>query len=176
MKKQFIETGKIVGTHGVRGEMRVEVWSDSPETLKALPHLYFDGGETEIKLVSRRIHKKMLLLTVEGVDSIDEAEKLRGKLLYLNRKDVQLEEGQRFIADLVGLTAVDGETKQVYGTLTEVFETGANDVYRIVDDHGKEYLFPAAPHMIKGVNDDAGIIELLPIPGIFDDGGVSDAH
>lgn len=176
MKKQFIETGKIVGTHGVRGEMRVEVWSDSPETLKALPHLYFDEGRTEIKLVSRRVHKKMLLLTIEGVDSIDKAETLRGKLLYLNRDDVKLGEGQRFIADLVGLTAVDGETKQVYGTLAEVFETGANDVYRIVNDSGKEYLFPAVPHMIKSVDDDAGVIELLPIPGIFDDGGLSDAH
>lgn len=176
MKKQFIETGKIVGTHGVRGEMRAEAWSDSPETLQALPHLYFDEGRTEIKLVSRRIHKKMLLLTIEGVDSIDKAETLRGKLLYLNRDDIKLKEGQRFIADLVGLTAVDGETKQVYGTLAEVFETGANDVYRIVDDSGKEYLFPAVPHMIKGVDDDAGVIELLPIPGIFDDGGLSDAH
>jgi len=176
VKKQFIETGKIVGTHGVCGEMRVEVWSDSPETLKALPRLYFDEGRTEMKLVSRRIHKKMLLLTLEGVDSIDEAEKLRGKRLYLNRDDVKLRDGQRFIADLVGLTAVDGETKKVYGTLTEVLETGANDVYRIVDGDGHEYLFPAAPHMIRGVDDDAGIIELLPIPGIFDDGGISDAH
>lgn len=176
MKKQFIETGKIVGTHGVRGEMRAEVWSDSPETLKALPHLYFDEGKTEVRLVSRRIHKKMLLITVEGVDSIDAAEKLRGKLLYLNREDVKLREGQRFIADLVGLTAVDGSTERVYGTLTEVFATGANDVYRIVDDDGREYLFPAVPHMIKGVNDEMGTIELLPIPGIFDDGGVDDAH
>lgn len=175
MKKQFIETGKIVGTHGIKGEMRVEIWSDSPEVLKSLENLYFDEGKTEIDILSRRVHKNLLLMTVKDVDSIEKAEKLRGRVVYLNRDDISLEEGQSFIADLIGLTAVDGESGRTYGKITEVFATGANDVYRIVDNNGKEYLFPAVPHMIKNTDHDSGIIELLPIPGIFDDEGVSDA-
>ena len=76
-----------------------------------------------------------------------------------------------FLQDILGLRAVDGNTGREYGVLKEVLPTGANDVYRIVDGAGKEYLFPAVPHMVKRIAVDEGVIELLPIPGIFDEGG-----
>ena len=76
-----------------------------------------------------------------------------------------------FPQDLIGLKAVDGVTGREYGVLQEVLPTGANDVYRIVDEAGKEYLFPAVKHMIQAIRVEEGVIELLPIPGIFDEEG-----
>ena len=159
MKHQFLEAGRIVRTHGVRGELVLECWADSPEFVAGVKHLYFDGGKTDAGVVSSRVHKGRLLL------------KLRGKVLYLNREDVRLEEGQVFLQDLIGLKAIDGTTGREYGVLQEVLPTGANDVYRIVDGAGKEYLFPAVKHMIQEISLEEGVIRLLPIPGIFDQEG-----
>ena len=166
MKKQFLEAGKIVRTHGVRGELVLECWADSPEFLAGLKHLYFDGG-----LVSSRVHKGRVLLKLQGVDTVEQGDALRGKVLYLDRDDVELPEGRYFLQDLIGLKAVDGNTGREYGVLQEVLPTGANDVYRIVDGAGREFLFPAVKHMIQGVDLEKGIIALLPIPGIFDGSG-----
>lgn len=171
MIKQYLEAGKIVGTHGVRGELRVESWCDSPEQLKSLPRLYFDEGRKPLTVLSGRVHKNHFLMTLEGVTSVEQADALRGTVVYLNREDLPLEPGRHFIQDLMGLTAVDGITGQEYGVLTQVIPTGANDVYRIVSKEGKEFLFPAVPHMIQRVELEAGLIRLLPIPGIFDGNG-----
>ena len=109
-------------------------------------------------------------MRLKGVDSVEQGDALRGKILYLNRADVGLAPGQYFLQDLIGLRAVDGITGQEYGVLQEILPTGANDVYRIVSKEGKEYLFPAVPHMIQETDPEGGVIRLLPIPGIFDGG------
>ncbi len=171
MKQQFLEAGQIVRTHGVRGELVLEPWADSPEFLAGIKQLYFDGGKTDAGLLASRVHKGRLLITLRGVTTVEQGDALRGKVLYLNRDDVKLEEGQVFLQDLIGLKAVDGNTGKEYGQLREVLPTGANDVYRIVDGAGKEYLFPAVKHMIKRISVEEGVIELLPIPGIFDEEG-----
>ena len=171
MRQPFLEAGKIVRSHGVRGELVVECWTDSPQFLQAVKRLYFDGGARDAGLVSSRVHKGRLLVKLSGVDTVEQADALRGKVLYLNREDVQLEEGQVFLQDLIGLRAVDAATGRVYGELREVLSTPANDVYRIVDKTGKEYLFPAVKHMIQAIRVEDGVIELLPIPGIFDEAG-----
>lgn len=171
MTKQFLEAGKIVRTHGVRGELVLEPWADSPEFLAGIKRLYFDGGKTDAGLLACRTHKGRLLITLRGVTTVEQGDALRGKVLYLNREDVKLEEGQVFLQDLIGLKAVDGTTGKEYGELREVLPTGANDVYCIVDKAGKEYLFPAVKHMVKRISVEEGVIELLPIPGIFDGEG-----
>ncbi len=171
MRQRFIETGKIVGTHGVRGELRVEPWSDSPEFLKGLKNLYTNGGKTKLPLVSSRVHKGQVLLKLQGVDTVEQADVLRGQVLWLDREDVKLKPGRFFLQDLIGLRAFDGNTGEEYGILKEVIATGANDVYRIQNSAGKNYLFPAVAHMIKQIDLEKEIIWLLPIPGIFDDEG-----
>ncbi|MEG1426931.1 MAG: ribosome maturation factor RimM, partial [Oscillospiraceae bacterium] len=103
MKKQFLEAGKIVGTHGVRGEMKVEPWVDSPELLKSMKTLYFDEGATALAVLTSRVHKNLLLITVSGVNSATEADLLRGKLVYINRDEVKLPKNRYFIADLIGI-------------------------------------------------------------------------
>lgn len=174
MAKQFLEAGKIVGTHGVKGELKVEPWVDSPEFLKKIKNLYFDEGTRSAGLISSRVHKNLLLITLCGVDSATAGDLLRGKLLYLNREDVHLPKNRYFISDLIGLSVYDGETGKYYGIIDDVYFTGANSVYRILSGE-KEYLFPAVDHMIKKTDLEEKRIEVLPIPGIFDDGGYSDA-
>lgn len=170
--KEYLEAGRIVRPHGVRGEVVVEPWADSPEFLLAIKRFWFDEGKTDAGFLSARPHKGRLLMKLKGIDTPEQAETLRGRVLYLHREDVQLPAGKYFLQDLVGLRAVDGETGQVYGTLAEVLPGVANDVYRITGAEGQEYLFPAVAHMIRRVDVAGGVIELLPIPGIFDDQGV----
>ena len=171
MKHQFLEAGRIVRTHGVRGELVLECWADSPEFVAGVKHLYFDGGKTDAGVVSSRVHKGRLLLKLRGVDTVEQGDALRGKVLWLDREEVQLPEGTVFQQDLIGLRAVDGSTGTEYVTLEEVLPTGANDVYLIRGAGGKEYLFPAVAHMIQKIDTERGVIELLPIPGIFDNEG-----
>ena len=87
MKHQFLEAGRIVRTHGVRGELVLECWADSPEFVAGVKHLYFDGGKTDAGVVSSRVHKGRLLLKLQGVDTVEQGDALRGKVLYLNRED-----------------------------------------------------------------------------------------
>lgn len=169
MLKEYLEAGKIVNTHGVRGELSVEPWADSAEFLHKIKRFWWDEGKTDIGLAGSRVHKGRLLITLKDVTTVEQADALRGRVLYLNRQDCKLPKGTCFLQDIIGTKAVDGNTGRVYGTLTEVLPTGANDVYRIVDEQGKEYLFPAVKHMIQRMAPEEGIIELLPIPGIFDD-------
>lgn len=167
MKKQFLEAGRIVGTHGVRGEMRVEPWCDSAEFLKKIKHLYFDEGRTDAGLLASRVHKSLLLIRLQGVESATQADLYRGRVLYLNRDDVRLPKNRYFISDLIGLSVLDDATGTVYGTVQEVFPTGANNVYRIVNEKGEEFLFPAVDEMIAKTDVDGGKLYVRPIPGIF---------
>lgn len=170
--KRFLEAGKLVRTHGVRGELCLEPWADSPEFLRQVKEFFFDPqGQRPAGLTSARVHKGRLLVCLRGVDTVEQADALRGRVLYLDREEIRLEEGRFFLQDLLGLQAVDGRTGQVYGRIKEVLNTPANDVYRIVDGE-REYLFPAVGHMIKRTAPEEGVIELLPIPGIFDGDGV----
>ncbi len=168
MKKQFLEVGKIVGTHGVRGELRVNPWSDSPDFLTDFKELYFDEGAEKIK-VKCRPHKNIVLMTVSGVDTVEKAEQLRGKVLYINRDDVVLPEGRNFVQDLIGCRVLDADDKTVeYGEIADVFKTGANDVYT-VKKNGREYLVPVIDSVVVEKNVDEGYVLVRPMKGLFDD-------
>ncbi len=175
MAEKFLEAGRIVGTHGIQGELKVENYTDSPQWLKKIKTLYFNKGETDAKLISSRVHKNHLLIKLEGIDSIESGTKLYGTILYMNRDDIKLPKNRFFIVDLIGLKVYDGNNEKYYGTITDVFATGANNVYKI-ENNGKEYLFPAVDHMIKRTDIQGGIIEVYPIPGIFDDEVILDAN
>lgn len=167
----YLEAGKIVGTHGVKGELRVEPWCDSPEFLKRFKTLYYKQGETftPVAVRSSRVHKNLLLVMLDGVSSIEEGDMLRGRVLYLDRKDVKLPEGRFFIVDLLGMEVYDADTNQLYGTVTEVFKTGANDVYQVTDENKKNYLVPVLDHVVLETDIESRRMTIRPIKGIFDD-------
>lgn len=169
MKKQYLDSGKIVGTHGIKGEVRIEPWCDSPEFLCAFKKLYLDEkGQTFIEVKSRP-HKNITLAKIKGVDTIEAAEKLRGKIIYINRDDITLDEGVNFVQDLIGIEVKDAENGTVYGKITDVLRTGANDVYEITDSNNKKYLAPVIDEVVEEINVDGGFVLIRPMKGIFDD-------
>lgn len=168
MMKQFLETGKITGTHGLKGEVRVQPWADSPEFLAEFEELYLDKGAKKVEITSARVHKNMLIMKIKGVDSIEEADKLRNKVLYMNRDDVELEEGAYFIQDLIGLDVIDDDTGEKLGRLDDVSETGANDVYHVKCDDGRVCLIPVIPDVIKEISLEEGCVKIFKMKGLFD--------
>ena len=171
MIKEFLEIGEIVGTHGIRGEIRFNPWCDSPEFVKKFKTLYFDSnGSCAVQIKAARPHGNIVLLTLEGIDTVEKAQKLRGKVLYMKRSDAKLPDGTYFIAELTGCTVYDAdEPEKVYGTLTDVSMTGANDVWHITDSKGKEYLIPSIPDVVIETDVAQNRIVIRPLKGIFDD-------
>lgn len=169
MLNQYLEAGKIVGTHGIKGELRVEPWCDSAEFLARLKTLYWDKGAQKLDVMSTRVHKTLLLVKLKGIDSIEQADTLRGKILYLNRSDVKLEKGRYFMQDLMGMDVFNADNFIYYGKLTEIMHTGANDVYQITSECKKNYLIPAIPDVIIDINIADSKMLIRPLKGIFDD-------
>lgn len=168
MPQKFLQVGKIVGTHGVRGEMRVQPWCDSPEFLAGFKKLYTDKNGEGVLCVKSRAHGNICLIKADTVNSIEEAERLRGKVLYIGRSDCKLPEGSYFIEDIIGCTAVDFDTAAEYGSVVDVSQTGANDVWHI-KYNGNEYLIPNVPEFVKRVDIDEGKVYITPLKGTFDD-------
>lgn len=169
MKKQFLDSGKIVGTHGIKGEVRIDPWCDSPEFLCAFKKLWLDENGTEFIEVKSRPHKNITLTKIKGVDTIEAAEKYRGKVVYINRDDINLADGVHFVQDLIGLEVKDADNGKVYGKISDVLRTGANDVYEIKDADGKTYLAPVIGDVVKEINVNDGYVLIVPMKGIFDD-------
>lgn len=169
MKKQFLEIGKIVATQGIRGEFRVQYYCDSAEVLCDFDTLYLDKGKTEVTVHRAYPHKNIVVMKLEGIDKIEQAQPLVGKLLYLNRDDAELEEGLYFIQDIIGLTVKDADTGEVYGKISEVYQNGASDVYSIRKDDGRELLFPCIDEVVISTDIDAGEMIIRPLPGLFDE-------
>ena len=169
MLKQYLEAGKVVGTQGLRGELRVQPWCDSAAFLCRFKRLYWRAGEEEILVKSARVHKNLALLKLEGVDTIEQADQLRNRILFINREDCQLAEGEYFIQDLIGMQVMDADSGCYYGRLTDVFQTGANDVYKVTDQDGKNYLLPSIPEVVIARDIQAGVMKIRPMRGIFDE-------
>lgn len=166
--EQYLEIGKIVSTHGLRGELRVDPWCDSPQFLCQFKTLYLKKGETKLS-VSSRPHKTIAIVKAKGIDTIEEAEKLRGRVLYINRSDARLAPGEYFIQDLMGLDVIDIDTSKSYGKITDVLKTGANDVYQVTDEKKKDYLIPVIDDVVKEIDINGGKVLIKPLKGIFDD-------
>lgn len=167
MKKQFLECGKIVGTHGLKGELRVEPWCDEPEFFCALPRLFFSPDSEGVAVRAAKPHKHMVNLLLDGIDAIEQAQLLRGKILYMNRDDAPESSGY-FVQDLIGLRVIDADTGQEWGTLTDVFPTGANDVYTVTAADGRKLLVPVIEQVVLETDIDGGIIKIRPLEGLFD--------
>ena len=167
MKKEFLEAGKIVNTHGIRGEVKIMPYTDSPELLAEFDRLFLGKAHTEVVIERSRVFKNTVIAKIEGVDTPEEAEKLRNKLLYMHRDDLELDEDTYFIQDLIGMEVRDADSGQVYGKIADVMQTGANDVY-VVKGDDREYLVPAIGDVVVSTDIDADIMTIRPLEGLFD--------
>ncbi len=167
MKKQYLEAGKIVTTHGIRGEVKIMPYTDSPDLLCEFDRLFIGKNHDEIIVERARVFKNTVITKFKGVDTPEAAEKLRNKLLYMHRDDLELDEDTYFIQDLIGLEVRDADSDIVYGKITDVMQTGANDVYVIKSDE-REYLVPAIADVIISTDVDEGFMTIRPLDGLFD--------
>jgi len=137
-----LEIGKIVNTHGVRGELKCELWTDPEEVLPGLKEVMVEG--TPRRLLGWRVHKNALLLKLQGIEDMDAANALRGSLVWVSRDKVAREAGF-FYGDLFGFTVYDSRIGAEIGTLTAVEELPQGFLYVIAAPDGQEILIPARP-------------------------------
>ena len=161
MPDQFLECGKIVNSHGIRGEVKIQPWADSPEVLCALPALYSYGRKVAIR--SARVHKGNVIALLEGVEDVDQAMLLKNKVVCLDRGDLKLPEGTFFLADLMGLRVID-EAGVELGVLREVLSPSRQQVYVVKGD--RELMIPAVPQFILETNVAGGYIKVRLIEGM----------
>ena len=168
--QQYLEAGKVVTTHGVRGEMKLELWCDGVDFLKKTGRLYASakGGKC-YNIISIRPQGQMALLQLEGVNDMDAARAQVGRTYYLAKADAKLPRGRYFIDDLLGCDVVDADTDRVYGQLTNVDRPAAQDIYTVTDGAGEEHMLPAVPEFVKKIDIDARKIFVTPIEGMFTD-------
>lgn len=162
MLSEFLETGEIVNTHGIQGEVKLLPWSDSPAFLLDFKTLYVNGQAMTVE--AARVHKTTLLVKFAGVDSVEAAMKLKGKRVSIARKDAKLPQGAFFLADLIGLTVKD-EQGAVIGTVKEVLTPSIQRVY-VIDTTAGEKLVPAVPEFIKKVDTEGGEMVVSLIEGM----------
>lgn len=169
-QKRYLEIGKITNVHGLAGEVKVYPWCDDAAFLCSFDLLYTDkNGKSAVNVERARIQQNMVILKLAGVTDRDQAEKLRGTVLYMDRDDVELDEGCYFIQDLIGLEVRDVDTGKIWGVIRDVMQTGANDVYSIWNNEEKrEYLVPAIPDVVLETDIEAGTMTIRPLEGLFD--------
>lgn len=166
----LLQVGVITSTHGVRGEVKVFPTTDDPARFKKLKQVILDDGKQRIDLeiASVKFFKNMVILKFKGIDNINDVEKYRRATLLVTRENaVPLAENEYFIADLIGLSAVSDEGEEL-GTITDVLQTGANDVYVVTTPQKEEILVPAIRECILAVDLDARRMQIHLLPGLRD--------
>ena len=161
-KNGLIEAGRIVSTHGVQGEVKIEVWLDSPKFFRSFRRFYTAGGR-ELKMLSSRTHKGFVIAKLEGVEDVNGAMALKNTVLSIRREDAALPEGTFFLQDILGARVVDEEGNAV-GILEDVMETPASNIYVVKGE--REHLIPAVPAFIRKTDADAGVITVHLIEGM----------
>ena len=168
--EDFLQVGVITATHGIRGEVKDFPTTDDPERFLDLETVYLDTGREKklLTISSVKFFKQFVILKFKEFDNINDVEPFRKKSLLVTREQaVPLEEDEYFIADLIGLRVITDEDK-VLGELTDVLETGANDVYQVTDENGKEILLPAIKDCILSVDLEKGEMKVHILEGLLD--------
>lgn len=167
----LLQVGVITTTHGIKGEVKVFPTTDDVERYSYLKQVVLDTGKEKIDLEIERVKyfKQFVIVKFKGINDINDIEMYKGKSLYVTRENaVELEEGEYFIADLIDLKVVTDEGKD-FGTLVDVMQTGANDVYVVETfEDKKEVLLPAIKDCVLDVDLEKGIMTVHIMEGLLD--------
>ena len=169
--EDLLQVGVITTTHGVRGEVKVFPTTDDPARFKKLKNVVLDTGKelVDLEVAGVKFFKNMVIVKFKGIDNINDVEKYRKKSLYVTRENaVKLKKNEYFIADLIGVKVLD-EQEQELGTLEDVIETGANDVYQIRLKDGRQLLLPAIKECVLDVDVEAGRMKIHILDGLLED-------
>ena len=166
--EDLLQVGVITSTHGVRGEVKVFPTTDDPARFKKLKNVVLDTGKEmiDLEVAGVKFFKNMVIVKFKGIDNINDVEKYRQKSLYVTRENaVKLKKNEYFIADLIGLVAKSDEGEDL-GTLSDVLQTWANDVYVLSKEGSDDILLPAIRECVKEVDLDNGEITVHLLPGL----------
>ena len=172
---ELYQVGAITQTHGIRGEVKVFPMTDDVSRFKNMKELILDTGKEQIVLevTSARPQKNLVILKFKGIDNINDVEKYKGCGLFVTKENrVKCKKDEYFIADLIGLRAID-EEGEAFGTISDVIQTGANDVYVVTTKQGEEVMIPAIKDCILEVSAEeqdgqAGYVRIHLLPGLLD--------
>lgn len=170
MKKQYLECGRIVGAHGVKGLMKVESWCDSPKILAAQKRVFLaeKDGFKEVSVVSAAVSGQVVLMGLDGYLNRETVQGMKNTVLYLSREDIPLKKGAVLLADIIGLPVKDLETGSVLGKVKDITDAPRSRIYVVETPNGKEVLLPDVKEFIKEINTEEGVFVTL-IPGFFDE-------
>lgn len=165
---KYLEIGQIVNTFGIKGMVKIKPFTDDINRFDKLKKIYIKNkdGKKEYQIQEVKYHKNMVLMKLEGIDTVEQADLLRQSYLLVNRDDEEpLEEGVYYIVDLIGLEVYTDEGV-LLGNVDDIFNTGSNDIYVVKDGKGKQILLPGIPDVIKAVDLEEGKITVHLIPGL----------
>lgn len=168
-QSRFLECGQVINTHGIAGKVKLDSWCDSPEVLASLGKIAISDGKGGFiikKVISASVQKRFVLAQLEGINTPEEADRLRGTVIYAERDDLPLAPGSFFIADLIGLPVYDYDSGKKYGVISDVFNAGASDIYTVTTESG-EKMIPAVDEFVIETDLEKGIA-VRPIEGMFD--------
>ena len=168
--EDLLQVGIITSTHGVRGEVKVYPTTDDPRRFRRLREVVLDTGREKLNLEIEgvKFFKQFVILKFKGLDNINDIEKYRQKSLYVTRKNaVRLQRDEYFIADLIGLKVQDEDGTEL-GTVKDVIETGADDVYEVEMADGRSLLLPAIKQCILNVDVENGMMQVHVLEGLLD--------
>lgn len=169
--EDLLQVGAITSTHGVHGEVKVFPTTDDVKRFSKLKEVELEttSGTTTLHIKGVKYFKQFAILKFEEFDSLNAVETIKGKKLYVTRKyAVKLQKDEYFIADLIGMKVVDN-VLQLEGTLTDVIQTGANDVYDIALSDGRQFLLPAISDCILNVDMENRLISIHVLEGLLDE-------
>ena len=167
-REAYLAVGRIIGIHGVRGEIKVKSLTDFPERFSPGALLYVEGETIQREVLSARPHKGALLVKLTGMNDRNAAETLRGKYLFVAREDAMpLAEDEYYEDELVGLQ-VETMEGEVLGELMQIMWTAANEVY-IVQGRRGEILIPAIAEVVQEVDLEQGVMRVALLPGLIED-------
>ena len=158
--------GKITSAVGLKGEVKVYNYSDSADIYKSTESIY--AGNDLRKVQNVRTQKNMVILKLEGIDNRDQAEKARGTELFVTEADLpELPEGQFYIKDLIGLTVVDSESGDEIGTVKDVIQNTAQDIFDVKTAEGRQVLIPKVPEFVKDIDLEKKTVTVKLIEGML---------
>ena len=165
---KYIECGKIINTHGCRGAVKAESWCNTEDDLASLKRVFIkvNSEYEEYKVKKTSIFKQFVIFELKGLDDMDQAMLLKNKTLYARRDDFDLDDGEYFLVDMIGLSVIDADSGTVYGKLSQIINRGASDIYVISTERG-ERMIPAVDQFIISVDINKGIF-VRPIEGMLD--------
>jgi 16S rRNA processing protein RimM len=166
----YLAVGMLRRPHGVRGDLLMEVYTDFPERLTVGSKVLVGENHQPMVIARKREHNDGLLLGFPGIDTPEEAGKYRNLMVFVPAADrPRLPEGEFYYHEILGSKVVDDDSEHVLGELAEIIETGANDVFVVKDEGGREILLPAIEDVIREIDKEGNTIRVHLLPGLVDD-------